>query len=139
MDYVEVSFEIDPILPAREVLVAELAELGYESFVESENGLKAYIQESDFNESVLTELMAGQIEDQKLTYSSQVIKATNWNAEWEKSFDPIIVDNLCLIKAPFHEINGEFQYVITIEPKMSFGTGHHSTTHLMMSEMMTMV
>lgn len=138
MNYVEVSFEIDPILPAREVLVAELAELGYESFVESENGLKAYIQEPDFDQAVLSDLMAGQIENQKLTFNTQVIQATNWNAEWEKSFDPIIVDNLCLIKAPFHEINGDFQYVITIEPKMSFGTGHHSTTHLMMSEMMTM-
>ncbi len=138
MNYQEVTFVLEPLLPAREVLVAELAELGFESFVETDEGVKAYIVAADWNEGLLAELMTSQIEDQKIEWTSIEIEAVNWNAEWEKSFDPIIVDNKCLIRAPFHEVEGSFEYVINIEPKMSFGTGHHSTTHLMMGEMMNM-
>lgn len=138
MNYQEVTFVLEPLLPAREVLVAELAELGFESFVETDDGVKAYIVTSDWNEGLLAELMTSQIEDQKIEWTSIEIEAVNWNAEWEKSFDPIIVDDRCLIRAPFHEVEGSFEYVINIEPKMSFGTGHHSTTHLMIGEMMNM-
>ena len=138
MNYQEVTFILDPLLPAREVLVAELAELGFESFVETDEGVKAYIVASDWNEGLLAELMTSQMEDQKIEWNSSEIEAINWNAEWEKSFDPIIVDNKCLIRAPFHEVEGSFECVINIEPKMSFGTGHHSTTHLMIGEMMNM-
>jgi ribosomal protein L11 methyltransferase len=138
MNYVEVSFLLDPILPAREVLMAELAELGFESFVESEEGLTAYIQQPDWNEGLLEGLMTSSIPDLKMSWEIKTIEATNWNAEWEKSFDPISVDGACLIRAPFHEIQGDYKFVITIEPKMSFGTGHHATTHLIISEMLQM-
>jgi ribosomal protein L11 methyltransferase len=138
MNYVEVSFLLDPILPAREVLMAELAELGFESFVESEEGLTAYIQQPDWNEGLLEGLMTSSIPDLKMSWEVKTIEATNWNAEWEKSFDPISVDGACLIRAPFHEIQGDYKFVITIEPKMSFGTGHHATTHLIISEMLQM-
>jgi ribosomal protein L11 methyltransferase len=138
MNYVEVSFLLDPILPAREVLMAELAELGFESFVESEEGLTAYIQQPDWNEGLLEGLMTSSIPDLKISWEVKTIEATNWNAEWEKSFDPISVDGACLIRAPFHEIQGDYKFVITIEPKMSFGTGHHATTHLIISEMLQM-
>ena len=138
MNYVEVSFLLDPILPAREVLMAELAELGFESFVESEEGLTSYIQQPDWNEGLLEGLMTSSIPDVKISWEIKTIEATNWNAEWEKSFDPISVDGACLIRAPFHEIQGDYKFVITIEPKMSFGTGHHATTHLIISEMLQM-
>ena len=138
MNYVEVSFLLDPILPAREVLMAELAELGFESFVESEEGLTAYIQQPEWNESLLEGLMTSAIPELKISWDVKTIEATNWNAEWEKSFDPISVDGACLIRAPFHEIQGDYKFVITIEPKMSFGTGHHATTHLIISEMLQM-
>jgi ribosomal protein L11 methyltransferase len=138
MNYVEVSFLLDPILPAREVLMAELAELGFESFVESEEGLTAYIQQPDWNEGLLEGLMTSSIPELKISWQVKTIEATNWNAEWEKSFDPISVDGACLIRAPFHEIHGDYKFVITIEPKMSFGTGHHATTHLIISEMLQM-
>jgi ribosomal protein L11 methyltransferase len=138
MNYVEVSFLLDPILPAREVLMAELAELGFESFVESEEGLTAYIQQPDWNEGLLEGLMTSSIPDLKMSWEVKTIEATNWNAEWEKSFDPISVDGACLIRAPFHEVQGDYKFVITIEPKMSFGTGHHATTHLIISEMLQM-
>jgi len=136
MNYYEVDFVLNPLLPAREVLVAELADLGFESFVETDNGVKAYIVESDFNTSLLEGLMTSEIEGQQLTHTVQLIQDQNWNAEWEKNFDPIIVDESCLVRAPFHTNLPSFQYEIIIEPKMSFGTGHHATTHLVISEMM---
>jgi ribosomal protein L11 methyltransferase len=82
--------------------------------------------------------MTSSIPDLKISWEIKTIEATNWNAEWEKSFDPISVDGACLIRAPFHEIQGDYKFVITIEPKMSFGTGHHATTHLIISEMLQM-
>lgn len=136
MNYIEIDFSLEPLLPAREVLVAELAELGFESFDEAETGVKAYIQEDQWNESLLENLMTADIEGLQWSWSKHVIEATNWNAEWEKNFEPIVVDDKCLIRAPFHNVNEQYDYVITIEPKMSFGTGHHNTTYLMVSEML---
>lgn len=138
MNYKEVEFTLQPLLPAREVLLAELAELGFESFVETEEGLKAYMAENIWSDDMLSDLMTAAMPDQVIQWKVNHIEAVNWNAEWEKSFDPIIVDNKCLIRAPFHEVEGAYDYVITIEPKMSFGTGHHATTHLVISEMMRM-
>ena len=138
MNYVEVSFTLQPLLPAREVLVVELAERGFESFVETDEGLKAYIQEPSFTPDVLQELMAQAIPEQRLEVSTAIIEDQNWNAQWESSFDPIIVDEQCLIRAPFHSEEKRFTYTITIEPKMSFGTGHHATTHLIVSAMLPM-
>lgn len=138
MNYYQVSFVLDPILPAREVLTAELAERGFESFVETENGIQAFIPEIAFSEDLLQDLMTESIEGQSLKYSIEKIEDQNWNAEWEKNFDPIIVDDKCLIRAPFHTNLPSFEFEIVIEPKMSFGTGHHATTHLIISRMMQM-
>ncbi len=139
MIYIEYTFLLDPILPAREVLIAELSELGFESFVENEDGLQAYIQKEVLQEGFEEFLMTKEIDGLSFSFSRKEIAQVNWNEEWEKNFSPIIVDEACLIKAPFHEMDtSRFQYVIEIEPKMSFGTGHHSTTHLIISEMMTM-
>jgi ribosomal protein L11 methyltransferase len=136
MNYVEVTAVLQPLLPAREVLVVELAELGFESFVETEDGVKAYIQEPDFNPQLLEGLMTAEMPEQKLEISTAVIADQNWNAQWESSFEPILVDEQCLIRAPFHAVEKEYPYTITIEPKMSFGTGHHATTHLIVSAML---
>jgi ribosomal protein L11 methyltransferase len=138
MNYVEVQFVIQPMMPAREVLVAELAELGFESFVENDNGLLAYIQENEFEPSLLDGLMTKDIPDQQLEISHKVIQDQNWNAEWEKGFDPIFVSDECVIRAPFHTDLGTFKYDLLIEPKMSFGTGHHATTFLIVNEMLSM-
>lgn len=136
MNYYEVIFELKPLLPAREILIAELAERGFESFVETDEGLKAYIGESDYRENILDDLVAGSLEEQRMSFAVTQIEDRNWNAEWEKNFDPIIVDDTCLVRAPFHRGLPTFPYEIIIEPKMSFGTGHHATTHLVISEMM---
>lgn len=139
MNYIEYTFELDPILPAREVLLAELSELGFESFVESETGLQAYIQKDLIPENLIENLITPSLDDLKFSYSIKEIEQVNWNEEWEKNFEPIIVDDICLIKAPFHHLKtDDYKWVIEIEPKMSFGTGHHSTTHLIISEMLGM-
>ena len=138
MNYVEVTALLQPLLPAREVLVVELAERGFESFVETEHGVKAYIQEPDFTPQLLEGLMTSDIPEQRLDITTVVIVDQNWNAQWESSFEPIIVDELCLIRAPFHAVEKAYPYTITIEPKMSFGTGHHATTHLIVSAMLPM-
>jgi ribosomal protein L11 methyltransferase len=136
MNYYEVEFELKPLMPAREVLLVELAERGFESFVETDNGIKAYIQEKEYTDALLVDLAVETMEDQEFSFCKTLIAHTNWNAEWEKNFDPIIVDDKCLIRAPFHSDLGSFPYDIIIEPKMSFGTGHHATTHLVVSAMM---
>jgi len=91
MNYVEVTAVLQPLLPAREVLVVELAELGFESFVETEDGVKAYIQEPDFNPQLLEGLMTAEMPEQKLEISTAVIADQNWNAQWESSFEPILL------------------------------------------------
>jgi ribosomal protein L11 methyltransferase len=136
MNYYEVEFELKPLMPAREVLLVELAERGFESFVETENGIKAYIQENEFNDSLLVDLAVEAMENQEVSFCKTLIEDQNWNAEWEKNFDPIIVDDKCLIRAPFHNDLPSYPYEIIIEPKMSFGTGHHATTHLVVAAMM---
>ncbi len=138
MKYTQVNFELQPLLPAREILIAELAEMGFDSFEEIESGLQAYIPTADFKPAMLEHLMTAAMDNQLIAWRVQTMPDINWNAEWEKNFDPIIVDNRCLIRAPFHLNLATYPLEIIIEPKMSFGTGHHGTTHLMISELMTM-
>ena len=138
MNYYELEFDLNPVLPAREVLIAELAEKGFESFVETDHGLKAYIGEPSFDDFLLKNLMTIEIPDLKYSFVKTLIPDRNWNEEWEKNFDPIIVNDQCLIKAPFHTDLPKFEFEILIEPKMSFGTGHHATTHLIIEKMLKM-
>jgi len=135
MNYYKSIFKLEPILPAREILVAELAERGYESFVETESGVEAFIQEAEFNESLTIDLMATSVADYYSVHH-EFIKDENWNTEWEKNFDPIEVDGRIRIRAPFHSEDPILDFNILIEPKMSFGTGHHDTTYLVLAEML---
>jgi ribosomal protein L11 methyltransferase len=136
MNYCEVRFTLNPLLPAREVLTAELAERGFESFVEQEDGVSAYIPQDAFSENLLQGLMAADIPGQAISHTTSMIPDENWNAVWESSFDPIVVDQRCIIRAPFHHVAESYEFDIIIEPKMSFGTGHHDTTHLIISRML---
>ncbi|MDR0940735.1 MAG: 50S ribosomal protein L11 methyltransferase [Bacteroidales bacterium] len=143
MDYLEFSTNLQGKIPfADEILTAQLAEIGFESFSNEENRIyKAYIQKQDFDQQILTELIET-IEEHlgELTYTVIELETVNWNAEWEAQFEPVDIQSSILIKAPFHTITDEkkFRYVIEIEPKMSFGTGHHETTSLMLQTMLNL-
>lgn len=138
MNYIEVNVEVSPLEIGREIVVAELAELGFESFDDFDKGVKAYIQENEFSKEALKETPIFKNEEFKVNYSISLIEDKNWNEVWEQSFEPINVNNQCFIRAPFHEVRNDIQYNIEIEPKMSFGTGHHETTHLMIEELLGM-
>ena len=137
MIYIAYNFEVLPLQPAVEILIAELGFAGFESFVETETGLTAYIQKEEWNEEILNEVAVLNSEEFQISFSVEEIEQTNWNSEWEKNFNPIEVDGKVSIRAPFHANSG-LQYDIVIEPKMSFGTGHHETTHMMVQHLIEM-
>lgn len=133
--YIEYQFIIEPLQPASDILIAELGDAGFESFVENEDGISAYIQQNEWSETILDDIQILKSEEFTITYTKNFIEQVNWNEEWEKNFNPIIVDDVCSVRAPFHE-KPKTQYDIVIEPKMSFGTGHHETTHMMIQHIL---
>lgn len=138
MDYIELRCKIsdENIQSISEILIAELNEIGYESYDETDEGLNAYILEKFFDIDKVNNLQVNSIPDCTINYTWEIIKTQNWNEVWEKNFDPIIIDDQCVIRAPFHTNTPKLKYEIIIEPKMSFGTGHHETTYLMMKTML---
>lgn len=138
MDYIELNCRINAENRdmATEILIAELNDIGYESYDEVDDGLKAYILEKFFDFETVKKLQVNNLPDCNINYSWQVIKTQNWNEVWEKSFEPIVIDDQCIIRAPFHSETPKLKYEIIIEPKMSFGTGHHETTYLMLKTML---
>ncbi len=130
VSYIAYRFEVEPRELGTEILIAELAEKAFESFEESETGVSAYVQKALWSEAILDGVQILDSADFKISYTVEDIEQINWNEEWEKNFNPIDVDGICYVRAPFHEKTGA-QYDIVIEPKMSFGTGHHETTFMM--------
>lgn len=130
MDYLE--FKISCLEEFREILIAELAEIGFDSFLETEEGIDAYAPEADFDREKFDALIANYREAAQLTLTEGKMPKVNWNEEWEKNYDPIAVDDLVYVRASFHESQPGFQHEIVINPKMSFGTGHHATTFQML-------
>ncbi|MBR9845791.1 MAG: 50S ribosomal protein L11 methyltransferase [Algicola sp.] len=133
--YLGYYFKVNPLQPAVEILIAELGYAGFESFVETDEGVTAYIQKEEWHEAILEDIQILSSDEFEITFTSEEIEQTNWNAEWEKNFNPIIVDDACSVRAPFHE-KPNTKYDIIIEPKMSFGTGHHETTHMMIQHIL---
>jgi ribosomal protein L11 methyltransferase len=135
--YLGYHFTVEPKELGSEILVAELGELPFESFVESEFGVTAYIQKQLWTDNILDDLFILNSPQFIISYKIEEIEQVNWNEEWEKNFDPIDVDGLCHVRAPFHPKTAA-KFDIIIEPKMSFGTGHHETTHMMIQHLLEM-
>ncbi|MCX2720561.1 50S ribosomal protein L11 methyltransferase [Lentiprolixibacter aurantiacus] len=128
--YLEYNFQISPQQPATDILIAELAELGFDSFVETETGLQAYIPyEGEVPDLSGVGILSNP--EFEISHNRKEVEPINWNETWEKNFHPILIEEHCAIRAPFHQ-PFEVPYEIVIEPKMSFGTGHHETTHMML-------
>lgn len=138
MNYIEVKFACNPNDEVvNSVLSVYLGEIGFESFVEDQEGTIGYIQESLFDESVLKEVLTNLPVEAEITYTCTNIAGQNWNEEWEKNyFQPLIIDNRCIIQSTFHKVPATYEYNILIDPKMAFGTGHHQTTELMIREIL---
>lgn len=130
MLYLEANIEVNAEFS--EILVAELAEIGFDTFLENDNGLLAYITEDEFDDIAFKQVMETYAPKTTLFYSLKKIEKENWNEEWEKSFNPIQVLDKILVRASFHESKPNFEHEIIITPKMSFGTGHHETTSQIM-------
>jgi ribosomal protein L11 methyltransferase len=129
-NYIEITIASDK-QEQNEILIALLSNEGYDGFEETDTALKACIPETDFNKKVLDELL----QPFSINYQQQIIAPKNWNAEWERSYQPVIVENIAAVRAHFHQPIKDVKYEIIITPKMSFGTGHHATTWQMMKLM----
>jgi ribosomal protein L11 methyltransferase len=129
-EYLQVSIPVENE-EQREILIAELISIGVDSFEEEARILKAFVPDSLWDEK----LIAAIIRRHQIEYRIEPLPTKNWNEEWEKNFEPVMIGNFCSVRASFHEPNRDTQYEIVITPKMSFGTGHHATTYLMLELM----
>jgi ribosomal protein L11 methyltransferase len=129
MDFIEVTVRTAPEFS--DILVAELGEVGYDTFQETDGGFCAYITEDRYSEQELQKIWSRYAERVQVEHQAQKIERRNWNEEWEKNFEPLLIGGVCSVRASFHPKPAEVAYDIVINPKMSFGTGHHETTSLM--------
>lgn len=138
MEYTKINCSLQPDTEInREILIAELGSIGYESFTETDELVEAYIPTTDFSDNALVNLLSIDFQNSKFSYTSEIIPDQNWNEVWEKNyFQPLIIANHCLIRAPFHTNYPKAKYKIVIEPGMALGTGNHETTSLMISEIL---
>lgn len=129
-NYIQLEFK-NISIELSDILIAQLSSIGFEGFEEGDNFLKAFIPSTDFDEVLIKEIA----NKNKISFNQSVIEETNWNAVWESNFEPVIVDEFVAIRADFHQPITGVEHEIVITPKMSFGTGHHATTFMMIQQM----
>jgi ribosomal protein L11 methyltransferase len=133
MDYIKIVFAFTSIEEYQhDLLIAELAEIGFDTFEDTEVGFDAFILAKAYQENVLNNVLLGFSDELDYTYEVVKIEYQNWNQEWEKNFTPLVINEDCYVRATFHEPQAQYKYQIVIDPKMAFGTGHHQTTTMMM-------
>lgn len=135
MEYTEVDIRLNPVDPFADILVARLNEIEFESYAEDETGVKAYVQTHLLDEESVKEIISEVEGLCELSYTITKVKQENWNEQWESNFEPVYINENCVIRADFHRPITNVEQEIIITPKMSFGTGHHETTSLVMNEM----
>ncbi len=135
MEYSEVDIRLNKLEPYTDILIAKLDEINFESYSEDENGIKAYVQTQKLDLDALKEIISIVAEQTQISFGINKLKQQNWNARWESSYSPVFINDDCVIRAHFHKSFPKIKYELIITPKMSFGTGHHQTTLLMMNEM----
>ena len=139
MDYFAYTFTCNPPKPLSEILIAQLADIGFESFEENEQGVVAYIPEKLHNSESVNSVVDGLLGIGSIEFTSEHIPDQNWNAVWESEYPVVTIGKQCIVRAPFHKvIPGEYDLDILINPQMSFGTGHHETTYLVLSMLLQM-
>ena len=138
MEYTEVYIRLKEVNPFADIIVARLNEIDFESYSEDENGVKAYVQTHLLDENAVKEIISEVSELCELTFSISKVKQENWNQQWESNFEPVVINDKCVIRAHFHQPIHDVDFEIIITPKMSFGTGHHETTSLVMNEMFSL-
>jgi ribosomal protein L11 methyltransferase len=126
------DFTVEPLNPACEILIAQLSQLGFDSFQENNDGISAYIDSTILSSVNVEEIQILNSIEFNISFEFYNVKMQNWNIKWESNFEPIYVDKTCCVRAPFHK-KSNYKYDLVIEPKMSFGTGHHETTSMMIS------
>jgi ribosomal protein L11 methyltransferase len=136
MTYIAYYFRVVPTKTGSEILIAELAEAGFESFVETDEGISAYIQKKDWHKNILNDIQILTSDVFEISFTHEEIAQVNWNKAWETNFKPVLIDAKVSIRAPFHKKPIGVDFDIIIEPKMSFGTGHHQTTYVMVQHLL---
>lgn len=139
MNYIQVTFICSPSDEVfSDILSSLLADIGFESFLSTDDGLVAYVQDGLYDMQAIDNLIESfPMDDVSISYSVEEIECKDWNEEWEKNyFKPLIVDDRCIVQSTFHNEPAIYEYNIVIDPKMAFGTGHHQTTELMMREIL---
>ena len=133
MKYIQVTFSFNTIEEyQQDLLIAELGDIGFNTFEEVDGGFLAFIDLNTFSEDQLKNVLKQFEDDFECSYAISEIEGKNWNEEWEKNFEPLIINDQCYVRATFHEAQPTYPYEIVIDPKMAFGTGHHQTTTMMM-------
>jgi len=133
MQYIQVTFSFTTIQEyQQDLLISELADIGFNTFEDTDNGFSAFVDYASYSQETLAEALAQFDGEFEYVFTVTEIAAENWNEEWEKNFEPLIIDERCYVRATFHADQPHYKYQIVIDPKMAFGTGHHQTTTMMM-------